>query len=369
MGSNYAAKIIHACGKLRFKNEDLLQALQKTILYDLDNDILLPRYLSTALWGASLVGYYPEGLCNAFSVLSDDFIAQFNLQNICNSLYALSFFLHYPSQELLDKMMMRLQYFVKNQDSEVIPQNLSDLMYALTRFQYRPSEELLQYIVQFASKNVEKFSTKQAYDLLLGLTVFGVYDIKLMSMFEDEMDFVVSTSKLIDRESLIGLYLVFLSYFQHYGDDLPDSFFQHPVTLESRQLWVSVATQQSEVQKKDPVIQHILNLLHEIQANCKVGYFDDEYEVCIDILVSGVGSGRCGLLIYREGEVFINDPDRRTGESVLIQNLIEQAGYQTAVINVRDWNLLDSDALRKMFLTQVLVSKGVELPQQNVAYE
>eukprot|EP01023_Acetabularia_acetabulum_P038903 TRINITY_DN37269_c0_g1_i5.p1 TRINITY_DN37269_c0_g1~~TRINITY_DN37269_c0_g1_i5.p1 ORF type:complete len:243 (+),score=32.70 TRINITY_DN37269_c0_g1_i5:69-797(+) len=240
-------------------------------------------------------------------------------------------------------------------------------MFALTRFQYTPDEELIQYIITYATNNVNKFSTKQAYDLLLGLTVINRYDVKLLGLFEDELDFAAQTSGISDKESLLGMYLVFLSYFQHYGDELPDSFFQHPITMQSRNLWVTAASNWHHTLQKDPSVQTIMLILDQLQVNYQVGYFDEEFEVCMDVYIGGDGGGsRCGLLIQEESEVFVNDADRRSGESVLIQKLIEQAGYETAVINVRDWNLLGNDALRKMFLTQVLVSKGINVPQQQI---
>eukprot|EP01025_Chloroclados_australasicus_P046686 TRINITY_DN5153_c0_g1_i13.p2 TRINITY_DN5153_c0_g1~~TRINITY_DN5153_c0_g1_i13.p2 ORF type:complete len:403 (+),score=27.95 TRINITY_DN5153_c0_g1_i13:396-1604(+) len=97
LGSNYAAKIIYACGKLKYRNDDLLEVLEKAVLFDFNSDIFIPRYLSTALWGASLIGYYPKGLCDALCIVSRDFIQMFNIQNISNALFALSDFSTLPT--------------------------------------------------------------------------------------------------------------------------------------------------------------------------------------------------------------------------------------------------------------------------------
>eukprot|EP01025_Chloroclados_australasicus_P046689 TRINITY_DN5153_c0_g1_i2.p3 TRINITY_DN5153_c0_g1~~TRINITY_DN5153_c0_g1_i2.p3 ORF type:complete len:378 (+),score=26.35 TRINITY_DN5153_c0_g1_i2:724-1857(+) len=43
LGSNYAAKIIYACGKLKYRNDDLLEVLEKAVLFDFNSDIFIPR--------------------------------------------------------------------------------------------------------------------------------------------------------------------------------------------------------------------------------------------------------------------------------------------------------------------------------------
>eukprot|EP01025_Chloroclados_australasicus_P046683 TRINITY_DN5153_c0_g1_i10.p1 TRINITY_DN5153_c0_g1~~TRINITY_DN5153_c0_g1_i10.p1 ORF type:complete len:690 (+),score=36.70 TRINITY_DN5153_c0_g1_i10:1829-3898(+) len=262
-------------------------------------------------------------------------------------------FRHCPPHEKLDEFMERVRTLLQEEFDTIQPQNISDLTVALAQFQYKPQQDILSFIKDYAKKNAMEFSPRQAYHVLLGLTIFDVYDSDLMGVLEDEWEYDLGTSKLMDQESMIGFYLLFLSYFQHFGDEFPDTLFQHPFTAKSRDLWLQAGKMWPEVVKNDPIVQEISSIFRKIGVLHQVGYFDEEYEISMDIKVlSQQGGSDCAILIYGEGEVFVNEPDRIRGESMLIKQHIENSGYETVAINAHDWHLLGNEQLRTAFLQQ-----------------